>query len=80
MLKEDHEGLQGNDRFEGFAVELMDKIAQNLQFEYELYPVPDGQFGSIDENGEWNGMIGEVLNGVGVRLPSSCSNERFGDK
>ena len=27
---------------------------------YELYDVPDGLFGVETEDGQWNGMVGEV--------------------
>ena len=64
MLRKDWQMLKGNDRFEGFAVDLMEYIADNLGFEYELYLVPDGKFGSKLSTGEWNGMVGEVLSGV----------------
>ena len=34
----------------------------NLSFEYELYMAPDGQYGEQDENGNWNGIMGELVN------------------
>ena len=46
------------------AIDLLNRISQELGFQYELYLVPDGNFGSLKSNGEWNGMIGEVLKGV----------------
>lgn len=64
MLKRDHISRKGNDRFQGFAVDLIDEIARMLDFEYEIYLVHDGNFGSKKSNGEWNGMIGELLAGV----------------
>ena len=66
MLKEDHESLEGNDKFYGFAVDMMDVISEELDFVYEIYVVPDGNFGVELPTGEWNGMIGEVLSGVSV--------------
>ncbi|XP_055893399.1 glutamate receptor ionotropic, kainate 2-like isoform X1 [Biomphalaria glabrata] len=62
-LKRDHMLLKGNNRFEGFAVELIADIAEMLDFEYEIYLVNDGKFGNKLPNGEWNGMIGELLAG-----------------
>lgn len=35
---------------------------------YDLYEVPDGKFGVADEFGNWNGMIGEVCQGVSTQL------------
>ena len=34
----------------------------NLSFEYELYMAPDGQYGKQEENGKWNGIMGELVN------------------
>ncbi|CAG5131286.1 unnamed protein product, partial [Candidula unifasciata] len=63
MKRRDHMLRRGNDRFEGFAVDLIDDIAKMLEFDYEIYLVHDGKFGSKLPNGEWNGMIGELLSG-----------------
>lgn len=64
MLKNDHELYTGNDKFEGFAVDMVQLISTMLKFKYDLYVVPDGNFGVQTENGEWNGIIGEILSGV----------------
>nr|KAG5709243.1 hypothetical protein BaRGS_017995 [Batillaria attramentaria] len=64
MKKRDWIMRQGNDRFQGFAVDLIEEVAQMLDFNYEIYLVHDGNFGSRQANGEWNGMIGELLAGV----------------
>ncbi|KAK6173287.1 hypothetical protein SNE40_016767 [Patella caerulea] len=63
MLKRDHESKRGIDKFEGFAVDLIEAIAKKLKFKYELYLVHDKKFGSRSEDGSWNGMIGELLAG-----------------
>ncbi|KAK2714937.1 glutamate receptor ionotropic, kainate 2-like isoform X3 [Artemia franciscana] len=63
MLVPDWEalGLEGNDRFEGFAVELINDISEILKFNYKIHVVEDGNYGSLDANGQWNGMIKELL-------------------
>ena len=65
MLKKDHHLYTGNERYEGFVLDMMDEISAMLKFTYELYEVPDGNFGSELPNGEWNGMMGQVMSGVG---------------
>ena len=65
MLKADHHQRRGNDRFEGFLIDLLDHISGKLQFSYELYQSPDGNYGSRYDNGTWNGMINELIQGVG---------------
>ena len=48
----------------GLIIELLGLIQNALHFPYELYLVPDGKYGAIDDiTGRWNGMIGEVLYG-----------------
>ena len=64
MLKHDADILYGNDRFEGFCIDLLNKIAEYLNFRYELYLVPDEQFGSKRNDGTWSGMVGEIMMGV----------------
>ena len=64
MLVDGHQSMRGNARFEGFCVDLIEDIAQDLGFQYELYLVPDEQFGARDENGSWNGLVRELMIGV----------------
>jgi ABC-type amino acid transport substrate-binding protein len=56
--------FSGNDRWEGFLIDLIEAIAKELKFKYELYEVPDGNYGGLTPSGEWNGMIKEVMMGV----------------
>ena len=61
MLKKDSETLFGNDRYEGYNVDLIQEISKILGFNYTIKLVEDGQYGSYDkETGEWSGMIGEL--------------------
>ena len=56
--------MDGNARFEGFAVDLFKHISEFLQFNVTFKLVDDGSYGSMDEHGNWNGMIREVMDGV----------------
>lgn len=47
--------------FEGFIPDLIDTISKRLRFHYSEYLVPDGKYGTKDKDGNWVGMIGEVL-------------------
>ena len=51
--------------FEGFIPDLVAKISQKLGVSYRLQLVSNGGYGVPKTNGEWNGMIGEVISGVG---------------
>lgn len=64
MLKKSDKALVGNDRFEGFCIDLLKELANILGFTYEIRLVPDGKYGSQDEKGQWNGMIKELIEHV----------------
>lgn len=46
---------------DGISVSLFQIVANELNFNFDLYLVEDGLFGGIDENGTWNGMLGDVI-------------------
>lgn len=65
MRKRDSENLTGNARFEGFCIDLLQAIADELGFNYELYLVPDNRFGAEDvTTGEWSGLVRELIDKV----------------
>ncbi|XP_039973725.1 glutamate receptor ionotropic, kainate 3 [Xiphias gladius] len=61
MLKKSDKALVGNDRFEGFCIDLLKELSNILGFTYEIRLVPDGKYGSQDDKGQWNGMIRELI-------------------
>lgn len=48
------------DEWTGYCIDLMNDISSILNFTYEIRPVSDGNFGSMDNEGNWNGMIKEL--------------------
>ncbi|XP_015923374.1 glutamate receptor ionotropic, kainate 2 isoform X2 [Parasteatoda tepidariorum] len=61
MMKKD-KNQTGNDRFEGFCIDLLKTIADLIGFSYELYIVPDKKFGAENTTtGEWNGLVREII-------------------
>ena len=62
MLVKDSEQKTGNDRYEGYNMDLINEISKILGFNYTIRIVEDGNYGSYDKKTEtWNGMIGELL-------------------
>lgn len=62
MLRETHLALSGNDRFEGFGIELIQKLSEKLGFNYTFVLQEDGAYGSLNkETGEWNGMVRQLM-------------------
>ncbi|XP_056328318.1 glutamate receptor 1a isoform X1 [Danio aesculapii] len=64
MLKKNHEHFTGNDKYEGYCVELAAEIAKHVGYHYILKIVADGKYGARDaETMMWNGMVGELVYG-----------------
>lgn len=62
--KNENDYFEGNDQYEGYCVELIQRIQQQLKFKYQLELVSDGKNGNFDkEKNEWNGLIGEIIKG-----------------
>ncbi|KAK6631711.1 hypothetical protein RUM43_013775 [Polyplax serrata] len=62
MLKEPQTGLTGNDRFEGYSINLIDEIAKELNFKYEFTLTPDGKYGSYNKvTKKWDGLVKQLL-------------------
>ncbi len=64
----------GNERFEGFLVDVLEHVSKAVGFDYELRLAMDGQMGGRGENGTWTGMLGELQRGV--RWGRGWSEER----
>ena len=60
MRRENESDLSGNERYEGYCIDLLNKLAAKLQFKYVIKEVADGRYGN-HQNGTWNGMIRELL-------------------
>ncbi|XP_032289066.1 glutamate receptor ionotropic, kainate 2 isoform X2 [Drosophila virilis] len=61
MVKEDA-NLTGNAKFEGFCIDLLKAIAQQVGFQYKIELVPDNMYGVyIPETNSWNGIVQELM-------------------
>lgn len=67
MLKETPNKQEGNNQYEGFAVDLIHELSKLVGFKYRFKEVDDGKYGAKikHKNGtqSWNGMIGEIISG-----------------
>lgn len=90
MLKDASAPLSGNNRFEGYGIDLIHKLSVMLGFNYTFVVQEDGNYGNLDQKtGEWNGMVRELMDYV--RIPGDIiifhvvsnnllfSESRFGD-
>ncbi|XP_041970526.1 glutamate receptor ionotropic, kainate 2-like [Aricia agestis] len=59
--------LAGNDRYEGFCIELIERLSQLLHFNYTFIEQPDGAYGTRNKTtGEWNGMMRRLMDDPGI--------------
>lgn len=57
--------FSGNERYEGFCIDLLREIASMVGFTYRIELVPDGKYGVYDyETGEWNGIVRQLMDKV----------------
>ncbi|EHH14612.1 hypothetical protein EGK_00568 [Macaca mulatta] len=61
MFRKSDRTLYGNDRFEGYCIDLLKELAHILGFSYEIRLVEDGKYGAQDDKGQWNGMVKELI-------------------
>ena len=72
MFKKSDKPLYGNDRFEGYCIDLLRELSGILGFRYEVRLVEDGKYGALDEGtGQWNGMVRELMDHVSQLSPGS---------
>lgn len=67
MYKKSDKPLYGNDRFEGYCLDLLKELSNILGFSYEVKLVSDGKYGAQNDKGEWNGMVRELIDHVSIR-------------
>ncbi len=68
--------LEGNEKYEGYCVDLASEIAKHVGIKYRLSIVMDGKYGARDpETKTWNGMVGELVYGVSIGFVTNSSRE-----
>lgn len=65
-VKKSDQSLVGNERYQGFCVDLLEEISGIVGFRYEIQIVPDGKYGAPDDNKQWNGMVQELISKVNL--------------
>uniref|UniRef100_H3BWG0 Glutamate receptor n=1 Tax=Tetraodon nigroviridis TaxID=99883 RepID=H3BWG0_TETNG len=46
----------------GYCIDLLEKLAEDMGFTFDLYIVGDGKYGGL-KNGRWTGLVGDLLSG-----------------
>lgn len=64
--KKSKDKLEGNDRYEGFTIDLIERLSQLLGFSYEF--AVEKSYGKKQADGKFNGMVQQLQEEV-----STCS-------
>jgi glutamate receptor, ionotropic, invertebrate len=65
MWSENADKVTGNERFEGYSLDLIDEISKILGFKYEFQLTPDGRYGSYNPSTKkWDGLVKQLLERV----------------
>ncbi|KAI7809663.1 glutamate receptor ionotropic, NMDA 3B [Triplophysa rosa] len=56
----------------GYCIDLLEKLAEDMHFEFDLYIVGDGKYGAW-KGGRWTGLVGDLLSGVADMAVTSFS-------
>ena len=59
--------LEGNERFEGYCIDLLKLISTIVKFNYTIKLVEDGLYGT-KVNGKWNGLVNDLIERVKFEL------------
>lgn len=63
--KEEGVTYEGNDRYEGYSLDLIDAISKILGFKYVFELVPDNNYGNYNpETKKWDGLVRHLLDRV----------------
>ncbi|XP_014608313.1 PREDICTED: glutamate receptor ionotropic, kainate 2-like [Polistes canadensis] len=64
MVKESATMLSGNERYEGFGIDIIEELSKSLGFNYTFEVQTDSVYGSyINKTGKWSGMLGKIIEG-----------------
>ncbi|XP_036139677.1 ionotropic receptor 25a isoform X3 [Monomorium pharaonis] len=54
---------EGKEIWEGYCIDFVQKLSEEMQFDYDLIIPEDREFGKKLSNGEWTGLIGDLAKG-----------------
>ncbi|XP_034552013.1 probable glutamate receptor isoform X2 [Notolabrus celidotus] len=62
-IQEDPYTMSKGPGLEGYCIDMISELSKKMGFKYKVHLVKDSRYGAMDSNGNWNGMIGEVIRG-----------------
>lgn len=77
MLKESADMMTGNDRYEGFGIDIIQELSKMLGFNYTFEVQSDNVYGSYSKKlKRWTGMLGKIIAGVSNIYMDNLQNNR----
>ena len=64
LSKIELDSISGKYNLEGSYADLLNLYAKTLNFTYTNVPPPDNAWGSLQEDGSWNGLVALVQNNI----------------
>ncbi|KAJ8967544.1 hypothetical protein NQ314_002859 [Rhamnusium bicolor] len=64
MEKEKKEGeeYEGNNKYEGYSLDVIKAIANEIKFQFEIHVTENNEYGKFDEKkNRWTGLVGDLL-------------------
>ncbi|KAI7793443.1 glutamate receptor ionotropic, partial [Triplophysa rosa] len=56
----------------GYCIDLLEKLAEDMEFDFDLYIVGDGKYGAY-KSGRWTGLVGDLMSGAAHLAVTSFS-------
>ncbi|XP_060066493.1 LOW QUALITY PROTEIN: ionotropic receptor 25a-like [Ylistrum balloti] len=56
-----YESNNNETKYTGYCLDLLNRIAKIVGFDYHIYEAPDGLIGAMADDGTWNGVINELI-------------------
>ncbi|KAM4709907.1 glutamate receptor ionotropic, NMDA 3A [Discoglossus pictus] len=56
----------------GYCIDLLEKLSEDMNFDFDLYVVGDGKYGAW-KSGHWTGLVGDLLSGAAHLAVTSFS-------
>lgn len=50
-------------RYSGMLIDLLNEISRQLRFDYEIDLQKDSEYGYMDDDGNWNGLMRDLMEG-----------------
>ncbi|KYN04416.1 Glutamate receptor, ionotropic kainate 2 [Cyphomyrmex costatus] len=60
---QDMHNEDAKEMWEGYCIDFIQKLSEEMQFDYDLIIPEDQEFGKKLPNGEWSGLIGDLAKG-----------------